>query len=144
MSYDSLSQEQQNEYREVFDHFDVTKKGSLDSKEVMVLFRALGEDVNESQASNLCGGGSMSFQAFLSNRAEKWAKMQAGNILKHAFKILDRNGQGYVDAEDLRRLLPYVGERLTSGEVEELIRDAGGGQQINYHEFVDKMMRKKN
>lgn len=65
-------------------------------------------------------------------------------MVKHAFRVIDRRGQGTVDAQDLRRLLTSLGERLSSGEVEELIRDAGGANQINYNDFVDKMMKKKN
>ncbi len=142
---EQLSSEQQNEYKEVFDHFDREKKGALGVKDVALLYRALGEDVNEQQASNLCGGsGAMTFQTFLQNRQDKWAKAQAGNILKHAFSILDWSGQGYVESNDLRRLLTACGERLTPGEVEELIKDAGGGDYIDYNAFVDKMIKKGN
>jgi Ca2+-binding EF-hand superfamily protein len=107
-----------------------------------LLFRSLGEDMSEQQASNLCSGGGLSFSAFLDNRQQKWAAQQAGNILRHAFSILDWSGQGYVDANDLRRLLTSQGERLTQGEVEDLIRDAGGGQQVDYNAFVETMIRK--
>ncbi len=139
---ESLSQEQQQELKEVFDYFDKEKKGQLAPKDVSLLFRSLGEDMSEQQASNLCSGGGLSFSAFLDNRQQKWAAQQAGNILRHAFSILDWSGQGYVDANDLRRLLTSQGERLTQSEVEDLIRDAGGGQQVDYNAFVETMIRK--
>jgi len=139
---ESLSHEQEQELREVFDYFDKEKKGQLTPKDVMLLFRTLGEDINEQQASNLCGGGSLSYSSFLQNRQQKWAAQQAGDILRHAFSILDWSGQGYIEANDLRRLLTSQGERLSQAEVEDLIRDAGGGQQIDYSAFVETMIRK--
>ncbi|KAL6078810.1 Calcium-binding protein 8 [Balamuthia mandrillaris] len=141
---DQLSPEQKQELREVFNFFDKENKGSLTTKEFTVLMRAVGEDLNESQVSGMCPGGSITYDAFERNRAEKWAAQQAGDVVKHAFRVLDREGNGYVTAYDLRRLLTSLGQPLSPAEVEELIRDAGGGEQINYSEFVDKMMRKKN
>jgi len=67
---DQLSSEQQQEYREVWDHFDVGKTGSLAPKEYAVLMRAVGEDVSEQQASSM--GASISFNEFLANRQAKW------------------------------------------------------------------------
>ena len=65
-----MSSEQQQEYREVWDHFDVGKTGSLAPKEYAVLMRAVGEDVSEQQASSM--GASISFNEFLANRQAKW------------------------------------------------------------------------
>lgn len=141
---ESLSHEQQQELREVFEYFDKEKKGSLGAKDTMLLFRSVGEDVNEQQAGNMAGPSGLTFDAFFQNRQQKWAAQQAGNILRHAFSILDWAGQGLIDANDLRRLLTSQGERLSQAEVEDLIREAGGGQSVDYNAFVEIMIRKNN
>ena len=41
-----------------------------------------------------------------------------------AFKVFDRDGNGFVDAAELRQTLISLGERLTDEEVDEMFRDA--------------------
>eukprot|EP01089_Gocevia_fonbrunei_P000495 TRINITY_DN10514_c0_g1_i1.p1 TRINITY_DN10514_c0_g1~~TRINITY_DN10514_c0_g1_i1.p1 ORF type:complete len:139 (+),score=38.16 TRINITY_DN10514_c0_g1_i1:49-465(+) len=136
---DQLSQDQIQEYKDVFNYFDKGKKGSLESEDFKLMMRALGEE-----DFSLAGGGSVDFNRFLANRQEKWAKQQSGDIVKHAFGILDRNGDGTVYVEDLKYLLTSQGEPLTQQEVNTMISEAGGGQYIDYRALVDLWQKKKN
>lgn len=43
--------------------------------------------------------------------------------LREAFKMFDRDGNGYIDAEELRLCMMNLGEKLTQDEVEEMIRE---------------------
>ncbi|WP_176466931.1 EF-hand domain-containing protein [Pseudomonas sp. Irchel s3b2] len=75
-----------------------------------------------------------------------------------AFRVFDQNGDGWIRAAELRdvltnlregltdevvkRLVDKVEERFTDEEVDKMIRDADidGDGQINYEEFVTRMM----
>jgi calmodulin len=54
--------------------------------------------------------------------------------IKEAFRVFDKEGNGYISAAELRHVLTNLGERLKDEEVDELIREADltGDGQINY------------
>ena len=43
---------------------------------------------------------------------------------KEAFKIFDRNNDGFIDAKEIRRIMYNLGEKLTDEEIEEMINEA--------------------
>ena len=48
--------------------------------------------------------------------------------------LFDRDGDGYIDAKELRYLLTTLGEKLTDAEVDEIIKDVDvdGDGKVNY------------
>ena len=61
-----------------------------------------------------------------------------------AFKVFDKDGNGFISAAELRHVMTNLGEKLTDEECDEMIREADidGDGQINYEEFVKMMMSK--
>jgi Ca2+-binding EF-hand superfamily protein len=65
--------------------------------------------------------------------------------IQEAFKVFDKDGNGYISAAELRHVMTSLGEKLTEEEVDEMIREADvdGDGQINYEEFVKMMVKYK-
>ncbi|XP_063428906.1 calmodulin-like [Mytilus trossulus] len=64
--------------------------------------------------------------------------------LREAFRVFDKDGNGFISAAELRHVMTNLGEKLTDGEVDEMIREADtdGDGQVNYSEFVKMMTHK--
>ena len=51
-----------------------------------------------------------------------------------AFKVFDREGNGFITSLEIRRVMTNLGNKLTDDEVDEMVREADldGDGQINY------------
>ena len=52
-----------------------------------------------------------------------------------AFKIFDKNGDGFINAQELRQVMTNLGEHLTEKELEDMMKEADtdGDGLINYN-----------
>ncbi|GAA5937133.1 hypothetical protein JCM3775_001559 [Rhodotorula graminis] len=76
--------------------------------------------------------------------ARKMKDTDSEEEVREAFKVFDKDGNGFISAAELRHVMTNLGEKLSDTEVEEMIREADtdGDGQINYDEFVRMMMSK--
>lgn len=49
---------------------------------------------------------------------------EAEEEMRNAFKIFDKDGSGKIDAKELRHAMKSLGETMTDGEVDEMIKAA--------------------
>ena len=63
--------------------------------------------------------------------------------IKEAFKIFDRDGNGYIDAKELKQVVTRLGQVLTSDEADEFMLEADldGDGKLDYNEFVRMMLQ---
>ena len=90
------------------------------------------------------GNGTIDFPEFLTMMARKMKDTDSEEEILEAFKVFDKDGNGFISAAELRHIMTNLGEKLTDEEVDEMIREADidGDGQINYEEFVKMMMSK--
>lgn len=52
-----------------------------------------------------------------------------------AFRVFDKDGNGYISSEELRHVMTNLGEKLTDQEVAEMIREAdiNGDGMVDYN-----------
>ena len=59
---------------------------------------------------------------------------ESEDTLREAFRTFDRDGNGFIDAREIRHVLCHLGEKLKDDEVDEMLResDISGDNMINY------------
>ena len=93
---------------------------------------------------DLDGNGTIDFKEFLGLMVRKMKDTDTEEELLEAFKVFDRDTNGFITSHELRHVMTSLGESLTPEEIEEMVKEADvdGDGQINYDEFVKMMMSK--
>lgn len=87
-------------------------------------------------------GPEIDFASFLECMHDHSSVENPEKELLNAFRAHDVHKKGYVEASEVRHILMNLGEKLSSREVEAMLRDANTqpGGQIRYNEFVKTLL----
>ncbi|EDW84951.1 uncharacterized protein Dwil_GK18988 [Drosophila willistoni] len=139
-----LTEEQIAEFKEAFALFDKDGSGSITTRELGTLMRSLGQNPTEAELQDLVnevdvdGNGEIDFNEFCGMMAKQMRETDTEEEMREAFKIFDKDGDGFISPAELRYVMINLGEKVTDEEIDEMMReaDADGDGMINYEEFV--------
>ncbi|XP_039013883.1 calmodulin-like [Hibiscus syriacus] len=133
---DTLTEDQISEFREAFKLIDKDSDGFITMGELATVIQAL--DVNPTK-EEVQGNETIDFHDFLNITARKM-KENVIDELQEAFKVFDRDQDGFISVNELRQVMMNLGERLTVEEAKQMIREADGDGVVSYEEFARMMM----
>ncbi|KAF9606522.1 hypothetical protein IFM89_025895 [Coptis chinensis] len=143
-----LTRDQISEFREVFSLFDNDGDGCITIEELATVIQSLDQNPTQEELQQMIGevdlnrNGTIEFGEFLNLMAEKIKEVDADEELKEAFRVFDKDQNGFISANELRHVMISLGESLTDEEANQMIKEADldGDGQVNYEEFVRMML----
>merc|ERR1711892_1372787 len=113
------------EFKEAFDEFDTDGSGTISPEELLGVLRAMGQNPTEDELLNLVmevdidGNGTIEFEEFLSMMKKKASEADEEADLREAFKIFDRDKDGFISMKELKKVASMLGTMLTKEEKKE-------------------------
>lgn len=145
-----LTEEQINEFKEAFSLFDKDGDGVISTQELGTVMRSVGHNPTEAEIQGMIQGvdvdasGTIDFAEFLTLMARRTREVDNEDELREAFRVFDKDGNGYISAAELRHVMTNLGEKLTDEEVNEMIKEADvdGDGRVYFEEYVRVLTEK--
>lgn len=147
---DDLPPEQIAVLRKAFDAFDRERSGSIPCDMVADILRLMGQPFNKKILDELIEevdadkSGRLEFDEFVTLAAkfiveEDDEAMQ--KELREAFRLYDKEGNGYIPTSCLKEILRELDDQLTNEELDGMIDeiDSDGSGTVDFDEFMEMM-----
>eukprot|EP00794_Sanderia_malayensis_P015262 gene15262-16837_t len=137
---DIFTEQDVREFKEVYKLFDKDGDGVINEKELGVIMSGHGYDIKDEDLTAMIkkgdysGDGTVSFNEFIQLIREGLKLEEKEGEVVEAFRVFDREGNGFINAAEIRRVMTNLGEKLNDEEVDEMIKEADldGDGQVNY------------
>ena len=116
----------------LFSPLSTDGSGKIDGTELLTVMKSLGQAPDESEVADMIfdvdanGDGEIDFEEFLVMMSKR---LGTGNNqdeeLRQAFKVFDKDGDGYITATELKLVMKQLGEDLTDDQLADMVKEAG-------------------
>lgn len=154
MSFE-ITDQQKEEFRAAFDIFvEDSEDGTISTKELGKVLRMLGQNPSEQELQEMVdevdedGSGTIDFDEFTQMMSKQLAAEALEQIperpekeLAEAFRIFDKNCDGYLDFDEIKAVLDCCGEKFEEWEIKTFIAegDKNDDGKMDYEEWIDIM-----
>uniref|UniRef100_A0A7I4YXM6 Troponin C n=1 Tax=Haemonchus contortus TaxID=6289 RepID=A0A7I4YXM6_HAECO len=148
---EQLTAEQIEQFRKYFNMFDKENKGYIRATQVGQILRTMGQAFEERDLKQLIkefdtdGSGEIEFEEFAAMVANFVVNSEDNEgleeELREAFRLYDKQGNGYINVSDLRDILRALDENVSEEELDEMIAeiDTDGSGTVDFDEFMEMM-----
>ncbi|KAB0793437.1 hypothetical protein PPYR_13057 [Photinus pyralis] len=118
--------------RKAFQMFDNTKCGFIDTVKICTILNSMGQLFDDKELQALIEENDPD------NEEDAESTHQE---LKEAFRLYDKEGNGYITTGTLKEILKALDDKLTSGELDGIIAeiDTDGSGTVDFDEFMEMM-----
>jgi troponin C len=154
MAFECTDQ-QKEEFRSAFDIFvEDSEDGTISTKELGKVLRMLGQNPSEQELQEMVdevdedGSGTIDFEEFTQMMSMQLAAEALQQIperpekeLAEAFRVFDKNCDGYLDFDEIKVILDACGEKFEEWEIKTFIAegDKNDDGKMDYEEWIDIM-----
>ncbi|EDX03802.1 troponin C [Drosophila sechellia] len=136
--------------RKAFQMFDTQKTGFIETLRLKTILNSMGQMFDDSELQALIDDndpedtGKVNFDGFCSIAAHFLEEEDAEAIqkeLKEAFRLYDREGNGYITTSTLKEILAALDDKLSSSDLDGIIAeiDTDGSGTVDFDEFMEMM-----
>ncbi|XP_015371169.1 PREDICTED: troponin C [Diuraphis noxia] len=136
--------------RKAFQMFDTSKSGFIDTLKISTILNTMGQLFDDSELNELIEEvdpdetGKVNFDGFCEIAAHFLEEDDAEAMqeeLKEAFRLYDREGNGYITTATLREILAALDDKLGPEDLDGIIAeiDTDGSGTVDFDEFMEMM-----
>ncbi|BES91085.1 troponin C [Nesidiocoris tenuis] len=149
---EELNKDQIQLLKRAFDAF-AQGKGYIECPLVGTILQMLGHEVPDSRLKEIIeevdadGSGQLEFEEFVALAAGFLTEDETQDAeamqqeLREAFRLYDKEGNGYITTDVLREILKELDDKITSSELDMMIAeiDSDGSGTVDFDEFMEVM-----
>lgn len=140
---ETLTAEQIQEFRQAFDIIDRNGDGAITTDDLATVMRAIGQSPTANELTDMIrevdadGNDTIDFTEFLALMSRQMRQSDIDDELREAFRVFDRDNDGYILPQDLRTLLISLGLDSSAEVIRRMINEADRNRdgKIDFNEF---------
>ncbi|XP_034834590.1 troponin C [Maniola hyperantus] len=147
---DSEDEQKMAMLRKAFQMFDTTKSGYIEVLKVSTILNTMGQLFDDAELQALIsendpdGSGKINFDGFCNIASHFLEEEDAEAMqqeLKEAFRLYDREGNGYITTSTLKEILKALDDKLSNSDLDGIIAeiDTDGSGTVDFDEFMEMM-----
>ncbi|XP_061172583.1 calmodulin-like [Saccostrea echinata] len=130
------------EFRAAFEMLDTSGTGKVAISQLPDIIRKIDPTARRSDINNMAKllnkDGEFGFHDFVNALTLRMRQADIEDELQRAFRIFDKDGDGYITVRELRHLMTNLGEKYTEEEVNEMIQIADFNQKgkVDFQDYI--------
>ncbi|OHS94714.1 Calmodulin [Tritrichomonas foetus] len=140
---ETLSAEQIQEFRQAFDIMDRNQDGAITVDDLASVMRAIGQSPTHNELQDMIrevdadGNETIDFTEFLALMSRQMRQSDIEEELREAFRVFDRDNDGFITPQELRTLLISLGLDSSAEVIRRMINEADRNRdgKIDFNEF---------
>jgi Ca2+-binding EF-hand superfamily protein len=123
-----LSEQEISELRDAFLLFDQNGDGSITITELENVLKNLNMNPTKQELEDMLNevdidkNGTIDFDEFVALMGQKFQNRDTEEELQLAFKVFDKNNDGFISHSELKLMMHNLGENLSDEQIAEMVR----------------------